>query len=161
MKRVLIMATAAVIVAGLVGALAWDRYNTAERKRARVLHEFMTVLPDSLESYHLEEINLLFDRFFSQADRGMVEPADVDEVMSKVVEHTEAGRVSGKDLVYLMAQVGYYTYKKNPRYNLEDGSVDHPILNPEASTVTLGDSAFWADFEDWKTDRDTTGTAGD
>jgi hypothetical protein len=52
--------------------------------------------------------------------------------------------------------VGYSTYKDEPRFNLPDSSIDHPILNPQSSTVSLDfdssqyDSAFWSDFEKWK-----------
>jgi len=52
--------------------------------------------------------------------------------------------------------VGYTTYKGDPHYNLADKSVDHPILNPSSAMVSMRfnpenyDSAFWADFEKWK-----------
>jgi len=68
------------------------------------------------------------------------------------------GHIHQKELIHFMAEVGYSTYKDDPKYTLADGSNDNPILNPNSSRVSMKfdstqyDSAFWADFKKWKKD---------
>lgn len=163
MKRIATILAIVVLIGGLVGAISWDRYNTTDRKRDRLVDGFVAILPDSLDDQHIKEIRQLFDRFWVGANTGQVVPEDVELITETVKQYVESGHINPDELVYVMAQVGYYTYKKNPRYNLPGGEVDHPVLNPDAAAATLVDSTFWLEFEEWKrqqgyTDSTTTTT---
>jgi hypothetical protein len=110
----------------------------------------MAVLPDSLDAGRIAEIEQLFHSFWYRYDRGMVDPADAQEILERMREVVDAGGVGGKELIYLMAQVGYYTYKMDKHYTPSD-TIDHPTLNPSSAMVRFGfDSTTWADFYKWK-----------
>jgi len=153
-RRVAIILTVVVVGAGL--ALAWTYRDSPRARHDRLVREFLTVLPDSLDSEHRLEIEQLFYLFYLRADKGLVAKEDVDAITTELADYVEKRRITASDLVHFMAEVGYTTYKGEPRYNLADGSVDHPILNPASATVPLRfdstqfDSAFWAEFKEWK-----------
>lgn len=144
------------VVAAVVAGIAWQRRESPAVRQDRMVRAFIAVLPDSLPSEHRLEIQQLFHLFYQRAGRGEVPKEDVERISNELVRHTERGRITATDLVHFMADVGYTTYKGDPRYNLWDKSVDHPILNPESAVYPLRfdstqyDSAFWADFEKWK-----------
>ena len=64
-----------------------------------------------------------------------MKPETVAGVTASVQAYVDKGKITGPELIKLMAEVGYSTYKDDPRYNLEDGSVDHPELNPSSAMV--------------------------
>jgi hypothetical protein len=148
------------IVAG-VAATSMYRYATSDgAQRDELLKEFLLVLPDRYQDYHKEEITGLLVRFWYRFDTGKVEAADYEEVMASLDDYVTLGEINQEDLNYLMAQVGYYTFKTESRYNLPDGEIDHPTLNPEGAMVTLGyDSTFWVEFEAWKALEDSLAKA--
>ncbi|HEX5131880.1 MAG TPA: hypothetical protein VFX92_05275 [Candidatus Krumholzibacteria bacterium] len=143
-------------VAGMVAAIAWQRRESPTVRHDRMVRAFIAVLPDSLDSEHRLEIAQLFNMFYLRADKGEVSAAEVDRITGELSDYIASGTINGKDLVHFMADVGYTTYKDDPRYNLEDKSVDHPILNPGSAEYPMAfdstqyDSAFWADYEKWK-----------
>jgi len=143
---VIVLAVTAITVAGLV----YRSRTSPEGRRARLVSSFLACVPDSLNEARRDEIRGLFDQLWFRYDRGLVLPADLDTVMTRVREVIDAGEITGPDLVYLMAQVGYFTYHGEQRYNLPDSSVDHPTLNPDADVATLfPDSAIIAEFNAW------------
>jgi len=153
MKNILLGALALVIIASIAVYVVKREQGTPARQRARLEKQFMTCIPDSLDQARRDEIGNLFDSFWYRYDRGMVDPADAEEVTGRMVEIVEAGSVKGKDLIYFMAQVGFYTYKMDKHYTPSD-SVDHPTLNPSSAQVRFGfDSTMWADFYKWKTEQ--------
>lgn len=150
----------ALVVLVVVGALAFgivrERRESPQAKRERLVEQFIAVLPDSLGNDHILEIRQLFYVLYQRADQGEVKPETAQELTDKLAGYVEKGRITPTDLVHFMAEVGYGTYKDDPRYNLEDRSVDHPILNPNSAMVSLRwdstqyDSAFWAEFNEWR-----------
>jgi hypothetical protein len=150
MRNILLGVLALVIIGSIAVFIAKREQGSATRQRDNLQKEFMTCLPDSLDEARRSEIVQLFDSFWYRYDRGMVDPADAEEITTRMTEIVEAGKVSGKDLVYFMAQVGFYTYKMDKHFTPSD-SVDHPILNPSSAPVRIGfDSTMWADFYEWK-----------
>jgi hypothetical protein len=158
MKQRLIALTVFVLVAALAAGLAWQRRESPQARRERLVEQFIAVLPDSLGNDHILEIRHLFYILYQRADQGQVRPETLRELDDKLAGYVEKGRIAPNELVHFMAEVGYGTYKDEPRYNLEDKSVDHPVLNPQSAMVgvrfdsTQYDSAFWAEFEEWKKD---------
>jgi hypothetical protein len=144
------------VIAAIVAGIAWNNRESGEARNDRLVREFLEVVPDSLDSARKLEIQQLFNMFYVRAGRGEVAREDVERITSEMQAHVDRGRITPTELVRFMADVGYTTYKKDPRYNLADKSVDHPVLNPEAGVYPVGfdssqyDSAFWADFEKWK-----------
>jgi hypothetical protein len=112
--------------------------NPEARQRKRLVKQFVGCVPDSLDDERRQEIQGLFDTFWERVDMGKVFPEDADSIEAKLRRYVGAGRISGKDLTYFMAEVGYYSYRKNPRYNLPEGVVDHPTLNPDAALIIFG-----------------------
>ncbi len=156
MRHKMIAILVFLVIAALAAGAVWKRHESPEAQRERLVREFLGVLPDSLDSEHRLEIQQLFYTFYLRADKGLVPRKDVDAIDAELTRHIHEGRITASDLVHFMAEVGYTTYKGEKRYNLEDGSVDHPILNPKAAVIPLKfdstqyDSAFWADFKKWK-----------
>lgn len=147
------------VAGGIVAGVLWQRHESPASQQDRMVRAFLAVLPDSLPSEHRLEIQQLFHLFYLRAGRGEVPKEDVERITRELARHTERGRITATNLVHFMADVGYSTYKGDPRYNLSDQSVDHPILNPESALYPLFpvrfdstryDSAFWADFEKWR-----------
>lgn len=112
--------------------------DSVSRERKRLVKQFMACLPDSLTDDHRQEIRGLLEVFWARVDMGEVYPEDVELIESKLHQYCDAGRIDGKDLVYFMAEVGYYSYRKDPRYNLPERIVDHPTLNPDAAIIVFG-----------------------
>ena len=110
-------------------------FETAQR--AKLTKQFMKCLPDSLDDVRREEIFALFDLFWKRSERELVYPEDIEEITEKLKEYVKAGSITGKDLLFYMAQVGYYTYRMDPRYNLPEGFADHPTINPNAALIGL------------------------
>lgn len=136
-----------VLIAGGVGAFVWTQHNTPESRRERLEAKFIAVLPDSLESYHIEEINGLFEQLWYRHDHGLVAQADIDTIMTEMQGYVDAGHISGKDLVHFMAEVGYKTYSGEAKYRLPSGEVDHPVLNPRSALIDLlPDTAGYAEW---------------
>jgi hypothetical protein len=84
------------------------------------------------------EIRDLLEVFWARVDMGEVFEEDIEEIEAKLQQYVDAGRIGGTELAYLMAQVGYYSYRKDPRYNLPERIVDHPTLNPDAAVIMFG-----------------------
>lgn len=106
-------------------------------EREKLTEKFMECLPDSLDDARREEILALFELFWSRVDRELVYPEDAKEITTKLRAYVKAGRITPSDLLYYMAQVGYYTYRMDPRYNLPEGVPDHPTINPNAALIQV------------------------
>ncbi len=136
--------------------LACQKGDADTSRRGRLVRGFVAILPDSIDSERRLEVEQLFNMFYQRADRGLVAPADVERIDAELARYVDRGRIIPTDLVHFMADVGYTTYKGDPRYNLPDSSVDHPILNPSSAMYSMRfntndyDSAFWADFDKWR-----------
>jgi hypothetical protein len=150
MKNVLLGTLALAIVALIAAGVVRREQNSEDSQRRRLEGQFMTCLPENYHEPRRAEIRQLFDSFWYRYDRGMVDPRDAEEITQRMHEVVEAGSIVQKDLAYLMAQVGFYTYKMDKHYTPSD-SVDHPTLNPSAAMVRFGfDSTTWAEFYEWK-----------
>jgi hypothetical protein len=142
---------AVVLVALLAAGLAYRQYNSTDAVRGRLLDDFVACVPDSVGSDGLEEIRSLVEILWTRYDQGWVDPNHLSEVEQRMRAAVDNRYIGGRDLTQLMASVGYYTYAGQPEYNVEDGSVDHPELNPEAGMVQMGvDSTTWEEFYEWK-----------
>lgn len=147
-----------VILALAAGAfvLVQQKRKSPTATRERMVEQFIAILPDSLDDNHVLEIRQLFYTLREREKIGKVKPETMAAIDTELASWVEKGKIGPKDLVHFMAEVGYSTYKDEERYNLGDGSVDHPVLNPEAAMIptrfdsTTIDSATWADFEKWK-----------
>jgi hypothetical protein len=145
-----------VVVAGLAGGLAYQRRQSPQARQERLVERFIAILPDSLSSDHIAEIRQMFYTLRERAALGAVKPETLAGITQELEEHVARGRITASNLVHFMAEVGYATYKDDPHYNLSDGSIDHPVLNPKAGRVTLGfdstqyDSAFWAEYREFE-----------
>jgi hypothetical protein len=95
------------------------------------------ILPDSLPEAHVAEIRNLLQTFWTRADMGEVFQEDVETIEGELEKYADLGGISGSELLHLMASVGYYTYRKDPRYNLPENIVDHPTLNPDAALIVF------------------------
>jgi hypothetical protein len=144
------------VLAGVITAIALQRRESPQARRDDLVARFVAVVSDSLDRGEaLQEIHQLFYTFYVRADMGKVAQEDVDYITDKLASYVDAGRIGRKELDHFMAEVGYRTYKNDPRYN-PDSTVDHPVLNPQYSTIKLRfdstdyDSAFLADFEKWR-----------
>ena len=158
MKERIIAVIVIVAIAAGVGILVKQKRATPDASRARMVEEFIATLPDSLDDDHILEIRKMFYTFSEREKMGKVKAGTSAHIDSTLAAWVERGKIGPKELVHFMAEVGYSTYKDEERYNLSDGSVDHPILNPKSSNVSMQfdstqfDSTFWADFEQWKKD---------
>lgn len=142
------IAVLALVGLGVAGFL-WKQGNSPEAQRVRLAKEFLNCLPDSLDSHHHEEVMGLFEMLWFKYDRGLVTQEDLDSLTTKMQNYVDAGAISGGDLVYYMAEVGYTAYKGEERYRLPSGEVDHPVLNPDAATMDLlPDTAGYADWQE-------------
>jgi hypothetical protein len=123
-----------------------------------MVEQFIAILPDSLDDNHILEIRQLFYTLREREKIGKVKPETMAAIDQELAGWVEKGQIGPNELVHFMAEVGYSTYKDEERYNLQDGSVDHPILNPQSALIptrfdsTQFDSTFWSDFEQWKKD---------
>jgi hypothetical protein len=132
----LIWATVALGVALSLGLEGCGESESS--RRDQLAKRFIACVPDSLTDKHRREILGLLEQFWGRAEMGEVFEEDIEEIESKLQHYIDIGRITGEELVYLMAQVGYYTYRKDPRYNLPERIVDHPTLNPDAALVVFG-----------------------
>jgi hypothetical protein len=140
---------------GGIGVFVYHRQSSPRAEKEKLVEQFIAILPDSLDNDHILEIRKLFYTLYEREKLGKVKPETSEAITNKMAAFVEKGRINAKDLIYFMAEVGYSTYKDEPKYNLSDGSNDNPILNPKSSTYSLNDtmphdSAFWAGFEQWK-----------
>jgi hypothetical protein len=139
MRRI-IPATTAVLIALLLCADGCG--NPETRRRDRLAGRFIEIVSDSLPAAHLEEIRTLLATFWTRADLGEVFDEDIEEIEGDLEKYADLGHIDGEQLLNLMARVGYYTYRKDPRYNLPERIVDHPTLNPDAALIVFSpDSA--------------------
>jgi len=156
MKSRLLGVLVLIVIAGIVAAIAWQRRESPEGQRDDLVAEFVAVVSDSLDDGDaLQEIHQMFYLFYGRAEAGKIDSKDVAAITDKLAGYVKRGHIGRKELDYFMAEVGYTTYKNDPRYN-PDSTVDHPLLNPESHMVkttfdsTQFDSSFWAGFEEWK-----------
>ncbi len=147
------------VIAAIVAAIAIQKRESPQGQRDDLVARFVAIVSDSVSSGdELQVIHQLFYLFYGRAEAGKIASEDVESITDKLADYVDAGRISRKELDYFMAEVGYTTYKGDPRYN-PDSTVDHPVLNPEAGMVKLGfdstqfDSTFWREFEEWKKDQ--------
>ncbi len=150
-----------VILALVVGVavIALQRRESPQAKRDDLVVQFVAMVSDSVhDGDDLQEIHQLFNQFYGRADMGKVAAQDVDFITDKLASYVDKKHITRKELDYFMAEVGFMTYKGDPRYN-PDSTVDHPVLNPEAGMVKFGfdstqfDSTFWKEFQEWKKDQ--------
>jgi hypothetical protein len=137
MRNIVLGILVLVLIAGGVAAFLHQQGNKPVAKREHLAEEFISILPDSLTDQHIEEIRGLLETLWYRHERGLVADADVDTIMTEMQQFVDAGRISGRELVYYMAQVGYKAYAGENRYRLPSGVVDHPVLNPEGATVDM------------------------
>jgi hypothetical protein len=149
-----------VAVVAIVAAIALLRRESPQAQRDDLVAKFVAIVSDSISrGDDLQEIHQLFYLFYGRADAGKIDPKDVAAITDKLAHYVRQGRIPRKELDYFMAEVGYTTYKGDPRYN-PDSTVDHPVLNPEAGMIKVGfdstqyDSTFWAEFEEWKKEQE-------
>jgi hypothetical protein len=146
-----------IAIVGIVATLVLQRRSAPEAQRDDLVAKFVALVADSVHGGDdLQEIHQLFYTFYGRADAGKIARADVDAITDKLAKYVSEGRITRKELDYFMAEVGFTTYKGDPRYN-PDSTVDHPVLNPNAAMVKVGfdstlygDSTFWSEFEEWK-----------
>jgi hypothetical protein len=156
MKQRLVAALVFVVVAGLAAGLVYQHRQTPEARREKLVEQFIAILPDSLDNNHILEIRQLFYMMRERAKLGTVKPETIEAIDSKLQDYVKQGRITPHDLIHFMAEVGYDTYKDDPKYNLPSGEVDHPELNPKSAMVSMRydstqyDSTFWSDFRQWK-----------
>lgn len=160
MKARLLGILVLVAIAGIVAAVAWQRRESPQGRRDDLVASFVAIVSDSISNGDaLQEIHQMFYLFYGRAEEGKIAPQDVAAITDKLAGYVKSGRIGRKELDYFMAEVGYTTYKNDPRYN-PDSTVDHPLLNPERSMVkttfdtTQFDSSFWSGFEDWKKEQE-------
>ena len=156
MKQRLVGFVVILAVVALAAGIVYQRRESAQGRREKLVEQFISILPDSLDNDHILEIRQLFYTFYQRFDQGVVKPETEKDLAAKLAGYVKAGHVTPKELVHFMAEVGYGTYKDDSHYNPDSSSVDHPELNPNAGRMSLGfdstqyDSAFWADFKEWK-----------
>lgn len=140
---------AALIAVALGGWFAWRNAGDDGIDRNRLTKDFVSVLPDSLGEEKTDEIDGLVRLFWKSCEFGRVFPEDEVEIESRLRNAVDRKYIGGRDLVVLMARVGYYTYRGQA--GLPDGEVDHPELNPDAAIYPVQpDSAVMAEFFEWK-----------
>ena len=156
MKARLLGILVLVVIAGIIVGIALQRRESPQGKRDDLVAEFVAVVSDSIDDGDAQqEIHQMFYLFYGGAEAGKIDPKDVAAITDKLAGYVKSGRIGRKELDYFMAEVGYTTYKGDPRYN-PDSTVDHPLLNPEAHMAKTTfdssqfDSSFWAGFEEWK-----------
>ena len=156
MKARLLGIIVLIVIAGIIAAVALQRRESPQGKRDDLVAEFVAVVSDSIDDGDaLQEIHQMFYLFYGRAEAGKIDPKDVAAITEKLEGYVKSGRIARKELDYFMAEVGYTTYKGDPRYN-PDSTVDHPLLNPEGHMAKTTfdssdfDSSFWAGFEEWK-----------
>jgi hypothetical protein len=155
MKARLLGILVLIVIAGIIAAIALQRRESPQGKRDDLVAEFVAVVSDSIDDGDaLQEIHQMFYLFYGRAEAGKIDPKDVAAITDKLAGYVKRGRIGRKELDYFMAEVGYTTYKFDPRYN-PDSTVDHPLLNPDHMATTTFDSSqfdssFWAGFEEWK-----------
>lgn len=160
MKSRLIAVIVLLVVAGLAFGLVYQRRQSPRAKQEKLVEQFITILPDSLSNDHILEIRQMFYVLRERAAKGDVKPETATLIVKEMEEYIERGHITPTNLIHFMAEVGYATYKDDPRYNLSDGSIDHPELNPKTGMVKLGfdstqyDSSFWSEYKVWKKQHD-------
>jgi hypothetical protein len=112
--------------------------DSVARNREKQMDRFLACTSDSLGDRHREEIRGLFRQFWARADNNQVFDEDILLIENNLQRYIDSGSISTDSLLYFMAQVGYYTYRKDPRYNVPEGIVDHPTLNPDAALIRFG-----------------------
>lgn len=158
MKERLIAIIVIVALAAGVGALIYQKKTSPRAQREKLVEQFITILPDSLDANHIIEIRKLFYTLYERERLGKVKPETSDAITNELAAWVKKGHIHQKELIHFMAEVGYSTYKDDKKYTLPDGSNDNPILNPNSAKVSMSfdstqyDSAFWADFKKWKKD---------
>ncbi len=133
MKRLIIFCALLIILVVASTILLQNRPDSEEKVTANLHREFFTCLPEHLSEAQRKEIAGILDRFSQMAQDGKVEAADQIEVRADLDRYTQAGRITEEELQLFMAKVSYLTYKSNPKANLPEGRIDHPLLNPDDS----------------------------
>ena len=145
-------------IVAIVAGIVVKKRESPQHHRDDLVAQFVALVADSVHGGDdLQEIHLLFNQFYGRAEMGKIAKEDVDFVTNSLARYVNKHHITRKELDVFMAEVGFRTYKGDPRYN-PDSTVDHPVLNPEAGMVQLGfdsttfDSTFWKEFEEWKKD---------
>ena len=159
MKTRLFGVVVIVAVVIVVAVIATQKRESPQHQRDDLVAQFVALIADSVHGGDdIQEIHLLFNQFYGRAEMGKVAKEDVDYITNQLASYVDQKYITRKELDRFMAEVGYRTYKGDPRYN-PDSTVDHPVLNPEAGMVKIGfdstqfDSTFWREFEEWKKDQ--------
>ncbi len=156
MKNRIIALVVIVAIAAGAALLVQQKRKSPTATRERMVEQFIAILPDSLDDNHILEIRQLFYTLREREKIGKVKPETMAAIDDELAAWVDKGQIGPKDLVHFMAEVGYSTYKDDEKYNLSDGSVDHPVLNPNSALIptrfdsALVDSAQWADFQKWR-----------
>jgi len=156
MKQRLIAIIVIVALAAGSAVVVYQKKTSPRAHKEKLVEQFITILPDSLDNDHRIEIRKLFYTLYEREKLGKVKRETSDAISDELADWVRKGHINQKQLIRFMAQVGYSTYKDDAKYNLSDGSNDNPILNPNSSKVSLRfdstqyDSAFWVGFKKWK-----------
>jgi hypothetical protein len=146
----------AVTAVGLAVGLVYQRRQSPRAQQEKRVEQFIAILPDSLSNDHILEIRKMFYVLYDRAALGKVKPETLAAITTELDSHIQRGHITATNLVHFMAEVGYSTYKDEPHYNLSDGTVDNPVLNPQSAPVKLGfdstqyDSEFWAGYKEFE-----------
>lgn len=150
MRKSITVTLAIVFTGAVTTGIVWRNQQSVEGKRAQLQKEFVACLPENYGDPRRAEIAQLFASFWYRYGIGMVDTADAEEITRRLHEVVDEGSIVQEDVAYLMAQVGYYTYKLDKHYTPSD-TIDHPTLNPSSAMVRFGfDSTTWAEFYEWK-----------
>ena len=124
---------AAIVLSGPNGCA-----DPEESRWNRLTKDFVACVPDTVPEPRRREIAGILEVFFTRAKMGQVYDEDVAKIESKLATYIDGGWIDADTLFHFMALVGYSSYRKDPRYNLPEGIVDHPTLNPDAAIVFFG-----------------------
>ncbi len=131
MKRILILAgilaASAVLSIGLLRKPPISEDSSFER----LAREFVSCLPREQTKQQKREVLGILEQFWGRVRLGKVARKDVEYVKKTLLHYIEEGSIPVVELQYFMAEVGYLTYRGDPDYNLPNGEVDHPLLNPD------------------------------
>jgi hypothetical protein len=156
MKERLIAIIVIVALAAGSAVFFYQKKTSPRAQKEKLVEQFITTLPDSLDDAHRIEIRKLFYVLYEREKLGKVKPETSNAITDELADWVKKGHINQKQLIRFMAQVGYSTYKDEKKYNLSDGSNDNPILNPNSARVSIRfdstqyDSAFWVDFKKWR-----------
>ena len=97
MKKTLNFTVLFVVIAAVAATIAWNQYYAPEARRSRLARQFAEAMPDSLTDMHRDEAIALLELFWAHSDRDKVDPKDAAEIMQKLEQYVEAGRITATD----------------------------------------------------------------